>query len=163
MTLSMHTLNALLFFLTLLLCGAYAGMALFCQIGVLPTMRNLDTATFVTVWRILDRYMARSMPPYKVTLLALTLASSISLFVQHQTSLARLTAASFLLTLAALVLTVWKQLPLNTQMSSLPANTDRSTVVALLDRTVKNFGVRLVLAVVAFAVLCLGAVAYPIA
>ncbi len=158
----MRTLTLVLFSVTLLLCGAYAGMALFCQIGVLPAMRRLNRGAYVATWGILDGLMERSMPPYKVTLLAVSLASASCLYAQHCAQLAAATAFSFLLSLGGLVLTIGKQVPLNRAISGFPESEDERLLVAMRDQTEKNFALRLGMALLAFTALCGGIVLFPI-
>lgn len=158
----MQTLSTVLFALTLLLCGLYAGMTLFCQIGVLPTMRRLDRRAYIATWGILDGLMERSMPPYKITLLAVSLASAAILYAQHHTQLAAATALSFLLSLGALILTMVKQLPLNRGIIAFPESGDERSLLAMRDQTEKNFALRLGMALNAFAALCAGIVLFPL-
>ncbi len=158
----MQTLTTILFTLTLLLCGAYAGMALFCQIGVLPTMRRLNRKAYLSTWSILDGLMERSMPPYKISLLVVNLVTVICLCAQHHARLAAATAFSFLLSLGALVLTIWKQTPLNRAIISFPEHQDDLVLLAMRNQTEKKFAVRLGMALIAFAALCIAVVLVPI-
>ena len=137
-------------------------MALFCQIGVLPTMRRLDRKAYVATWAILDGLMECSMPPYKITLLAVNLASAICLYAQHHAHLAAATSLSFLLSLGGLILTIAKQVPLNRAISSFPEIEEERLLLAMRDETEKNFAVRLGMALVAFIVLGVGIVAFPL-
>lgn len=159
---SLHLLSAILLTLTLLLCGFYAGMTLMCQIGVLPTMRRLDLHAYAQAWRVMDSFMDRAMPPFKLTLLALNLAATISLAMEHRNPLAGLTFLSFLLSLSALVLTIRLQLPLNAQLRMLPANADADTLTSIREQTVHNFAVRMILALLAFSLLSAGTVFLPL-
>ena len=155
-------MSAVLLTLTLLLCGGYAGMALMCQIGVLPTMRQLSPKAYAEAWRIMDGYMDRSMPPFKISLLVLTAATFVSVALEHRFWLAGGTAVSFLLTLAALVLTVRKLLPLNAQVRNWTPGSSEDSLRLLRDQIAQNFSVRFWLAAASFVVLCGGAIFWPV-
>ncbi len=158
----MQTLNAVLFAVTLLLCGAYAGICLFCQIALLPTMRRLPRDAYVATWGILDGLLERSMPPYKLTLLSLNLVSALCLGARHYTWLAAATGLSFLLSLGGLILTLRTQVPLNRRIRAFPEGVDEHLLLAMRAQTETNFAVRLGMALGAFAMLCVGIVFFPI-
>lgn len=158
----MHIANIILLTLTVLLCGAYFGMTLFCQIGLLPAMRSIEPTAFIQTWRAIDGYMDRAMPPFKLTLLALTAANTVTLYLTGQCSLASCTAISFLCDLIALVLTITRQLPVNKRIAALPPTAATSLALDLLRSTEANFTVRFLLALLAFAALCVGVTHYPI-
>lgn len=155
----MQTLPQILYALSLFLTGLYAGMTLFCQLGLLPAMAKIAPQDFLRTWRPIDAIMDRAMPPYKLTLLLITLATSICFYTQHQQTRATITAASFLLSLIALVLTIAKQLPINKQIQTIPDTAPDSAIRALLQQATANFAVRLVLALLAFALLCYASIA----
>lgn len=158
----MLLVTAVLLVLTLLLCGGYAGMALLCEIGVLPAMRALSPSAFAETWRAMDSYLDRSMPPYKITLLLVNLAATVCLLLLHHRALAVCAAASFLLSLAALVLTIRKQLPLNRQIKALADQPVSERLVTLRQQTSRNFTQRFVLALLSFAILATGAIFWPL-
>ncbi len=151
----------LLFLLTLVLCGGYAGMVLMCQIGVLPAMRDLSLSAFADAWRAMDSYMERLMPPYKLSLLLINAAAFVVVILQHRNPiLAFSLGASFLCSAAGLVLTVRGQLPLNAQIKTpgLPAE----ILGSIREKTIAGFRVRFILAALAFLVLCVGVVFSPL-
>lgn len=158
----MQIANIILLTLTVLLCGAYFGMTLFCQIGLLPAMRSIEPAAFIQTWRSIDGYMDRAMPPYKLTLLLLTATTTVTLYLTGQRHLAILTGISFLLGLIALVLTITRQVPVNKCIASLPPTAADSLARDLLRSTESNFTIRFVLAFAAFAALCIGVTHYPV-
>lgn len=158
----MQTTTQLLLTLTLLLCGAYAGMVLMCQIGVLPAMRRLQPKAYADAWRAMDFYLARSMPPYKLSLLLLNAATIVCLYLQHRSSLAMAAVGSFLFSVAGLVATVRGQLPLNAKLQSLPADAADHLLIDIREKTVKGFSVRFFLAATAFVVLAIGVVYSPL-
>lgn len=158
----MHTLSLLLVFLTLCLTGIYAGMCVMCQIGVLPAMRLLSLQAYVEAWRAMDFYLDRSMPPFKVTLLAASLGATVVLAMQHRNHLAACLGLTFVCSLVALVLTITMQLPLNRKLQTLPPDTSADTLLAIREHTVHNFAVRLVLAIAAFIIPCAGVLIWPV-
>ena len=158
----MLILTAVLLVLTIVLCGAYAGMILMCQIGVLPAMRLLRPAADADAWRAMDVYLDRLMPPYKGALLLINAALTVSLALEHRFTLSIATGLSLLLSIAGLVLTVRGQLPLNTKIKQLPAGTPDDVLSDIRERTVRGFTVRFVLAQAAFLVICCGAIVWPL-
>lgn len=154
----MQTLTSTLLVLTLLLCGCYAGMSLLSQIGILPAMRRLRPSTYADAFGAMDFYLDRSMPPYKLSLLVVTLALCICLLLQHRTALALAAGSSFLLSLMALIVTVAKQLPLNRQLKNLPEGTPDDVLIGIREASVRNFMARCIMAVLSFAILCFGVV-----
>ena len=158
----MPLITSLLLIVTLVLCGAYAGLALMCQIGVLPAMRQLRPNAYADAWQAMDGYMDRSMPPFKVSLLLLNLAACGVLIADHRQALATCCAISFVLSLAGLVLTIRKQLPLNTMLKTLPAGTPDHVLLRIREQTVRNFSVRFVLASLAFITLSVGVLVWPV-
>jgi len=159
---TMHIANIILITLTVLLCGGYFGITLFCQIGLLPAMRSIGPAAFVKAWRDIDGYMDRAMPPYKLTLLGLTAVTTTTLALTCQCQLAILTGISFLLGLAALILTITRQVPVNKCIAALPPSAAESLALDLLRSTRTNFTIRFYLALAAFAALCIGVTHYPV-
>lgn len=154
----MSSLTSALVALTLLLTGSYAGMALMCQIGVLPAMRKLSLQAYAEAWRAMDSFLDRSMPPFKLTLLLANAAAVACLARDHRTRFALFASASFVLSLLGLVLTITRQLPINRQLKALPAGNSDDILLRLREQTVRNFSVRFVLAMCAFALLILGTV-----
>ena len=150
--------EVILLTLTLFLCGAYFGLTLFCQIGLLPAMRPVAPQTFQQTWRAIDTYMDRLMPPYKLTLLAVNLALAIVAYRSGQTHLATYAGISFALWLIALVLTITMQLPVNKAIATATNDADLRT---LLTKTNTNFALRFALAVVSFLALCIAATRSP--
>ncbi|MBE7157508.1 MAG: DUF1772 domain-containing protein [Rhodospirillales bacterium] len=148
--------------LTLLLCGGYAGMISMCQIGVLPAMRRLQPSAYAEAWRAMDLYMDRAMPPYKGALLLVNVLTVILLVVQHFSALAMAAGVSLLFSILGLLLTVRGQLPLNAKLKTLPAEVPEAVLLDIRDRTIRGFSVRCVLAILAFLVLCLGVVLWPV-
>lgn len=152
----------ILLFLTLLLCGCYAGFAVFCQIGVMPALRRLSLPAYADTFRAMDHFLDRSMPPYRITLLVLNLGLGIVALLLHRRHLAAAVLITFLCNVAALVLTVGKQIPLNTRLKQLPGDTDDGILLDIREQTVRNFMERCVVSVLGFAVLCVGAVLWPL-
>ncbi len=148
----------LLLTLTLFVCGAYCGMTLFCQIGLLPAMRIVPPQTFAETWRAVDRFMDRLMPPFKLTLILLNLALTIVAYRNGQIPVATYAGISLLLSLLALVLTITMQLPVNKRIATA---TSEEQLLDLLAETNGNFALRFVLALVAFLTLCIGATHFP--
>lgn len=158
----MLVLATVLVIVTLVLCGAYAGLVLMCQIGVLPAMQTLSPQAFADAWRAMDARMERSMPPYKVTLLIVNLATAIVLLFLHQRALAVCAAISFLLSLAGLILTIRGQVPLNRELKELTAAATDDRLSRILSQTIRNFSERFVLAAAAFVSLAVGVVLWPV-
>ncbi len=158
----MFVLAQVLLSLTLLLCGCYAGFAVFCQIGVMPAMRRLPLASYADAFRAMDHFLDRSMPPYKLTLLLVNLSLGVVALLLHRRHLAAAVLLAFFCNIAALVLTVRKQLPLNTRLKQLPGDVSDVVLLDLREQTIRNFMERCVVSVLAFAVLCVGAVVWPL-
>lgn len=158
---AMSTLSSVLFSLTLLLCGGYAGMILMCQIGILPAMRQLRLSAYADAWRAMDSYMHRLMPPYKGSLLLVNAATVISLAVQRRFPLAVACGVSLFFSVFGLVLTVRRQLPLNARLKALPADASDTLLLDIREQTVRGFSVRFFLAAAAFAVLCCSVPFWP--
>ena len=155
-------MTTILLALIQLLCGLYAGMALMCQIGLLPAMRRVAPSTYAETFRAVDALMDRAMPPFKLTLLLFTAATAVCLFVQRQMPLALVVSFSFACSLVALVLTITKQLPVNARLRGLPRDAEDRVLVKILDVTIRNFEVRLWFALASFAALCFGVAIWPV-
>lgn len=149
-----------LLFVTLALCGAYAGMALMCHIGVLPAMQDLSPRSFADAWRAMDAYMDKLMPPYKGALLLATLATLVLLVAQRRTVLACCILISLFLSVAGLVATIRGQLPLNAEIKK--ADVAEPRLVEIRTRTVAGFRTRTVLAMFAFFSICFGVIFWPL-
>ena len=158
----MSTVTSVLLSLTLLLTGAYAGMILMCQIGVLPAMRQLSLGAYADAWRAMDTYMDRLMPPYKGSLLLINTATLILLAFQRRTPLAAAAAVSLICSVSGLVLTVRQQLPLNAKLKTFKAGAPDSVLLDIREQTVKGFTSRCFLAAAAFLALCVGVVFSPV-
>jgi hypothetical protein len=148
----------LLLTLTILLCGSYAGMALMCQIGIFPAMRQLTLHAYADSFRAIDRPMDRLTPPYKLSLLLINAATTVCLGLLHNTYMAAAAGLSLVLNIIALVITITKQLPLNAQLKSLGPEAPAEILLAIREQTVRNFAVRLIVAMLAFVVLVVGLV-----
>ena len=103
--------------------------------------------------------MDRAMPPFKIILLLINLALTALCVLDYHRPLALYSGISFLLILIALILTVAVQLPINKQIA---AATNDEHLRRLLQKTGTHFTIRFVLALVAFAALCIGATHYPL-
>ena len=158
----MQSVTTVLLFLTLLLCGCYAGMTLMCQIGVLPAMCRLTLPAYADAFRAMDFYLDRSMPPYKLTLLAVNLATLVCVALQHRTPLAVAVGAACLLNVVALVLTIRKQLPLSAELKRLGSDAAEPLLLNIREQTVRNFMGRSVVAMIAFIALCTGVLLWPL-
>lgn len=98
------------------------------------------------------------MPPYKLSLLLTNSATIICLLLLHNNYMAAAAGFSFVLNIIGLVLTITKQLPLNAQLKSLGSEAPADVLLAIREQTVRNFGVRLIVAALAFVVLVVGLV-----
>lgn len=159
---SMHLATLFLLLFTLLLCGGYAGMVLMCQIGVLPAMRDLSASAWAESWCAMDVYMGRRMPPYKGSLLLVNTITLVLLLMQHRPGLAIAASISLACSVAGLVLTVRRQLPLNARLKSLAFDGTEQELLRIREQTVAGFRARFYLAFTAFAALACGVLATPL-
>jgi hypothetical protein len=157
----MPTLTSCLLGATLLLSGGYAGMVLMCQTGVLPAMRDLTPNAFADAWRAMDTYMERLMPPYKGSLMLVSLVTVILLCLQHRCMLAVCVAINLMCSIAGLVLTIRGQLPLNAKIKA--GGLSPEEIISIRNKTLTGFRTRFVLAAAAFLALCIGVIAWPAA
>ena len=102
------------------------------------------------------------MPPYKLTLLAVNLATLVCVALQHRTPLAVAVGAAFLLNMVALVVTIRKQLPLNAELKRLRSDAAESLLLKMREQTVRNFMERSVVSMLAFIALCAGVLLWPL-
>ena len=136
-------------------------MVLMCQVGLLPGLSDLSPRSFAESWRATDRHMDKLMPPYKGSLLLFTLVTAVLLWLQHRPLLAACCAASLLMSIAGLVLTIRGQLPLNREIQA--GTPPDSRLLEIRDQTVAGFRTRFFLAALSFVSLCIGVVFWPAA
>ena len=139
----------LLFALSILFTGLFAGIGFANLLGYMPAFRRMKQAHALAMWQSVDIYFRACMPFVGISLQLILLLTLIGLYKNWNAMAFVLVGLSFLLSIAELAIIKNKNLPLNIRIQEagekVPADFETMRVKAI-----KTFNLRGVIDIVSF-------------